>query len=127
MAAMIIYNENNYRRTKKEVDDSLKNINTLFIGRVERNGSSYDIQIKLNRYVMRKSEYTYNIWLENDKAPVEGIANTFEGAYKLMLNDIRNEEEKMLREHNERAKEIWAEERRLINLAEDANIFNPNQ
>ena len=109
---MIIYNENNYRRTKIEVNDSLKNINTLFIGRVERNGRSYDVQIKLNinRYVMRKSEYIYNIWLENDEAPAGASANTFEGAYKLMLKDIRNEEEKM-----------------LIKLAEDADMFNPNQ
>lgn len=110
MAAMIFYNENDYTRTKKEIDDSLKNINTLFIGRVERNGRSYDIQIQLIRNVMRKSEYTYNIWLENDVAPVVAKSPTFEGAYKLMLKDIRNEEEKI-----------------LIKLAEGADMFNPNQ
>jgi len=104
MAVKFYENTIGFMRFKHEIQTILEN-GELFIGRVERYGKSYDIQMKLTTHVMRPREYSYRIWLTENGEPEGKTGKSFEVAYKLMIKDIRDMEQRELDKHNQEALE----------------------
>jgi hypothetical protein len=97
MVINIYDNEINAKKvTKKQVKDFLHNKNNeTFLGRIEKNGNSYDIKITMETVSQgyRPRDYRYSIWLRGEEdGPTEGQSDNYELTYSKMLNTIRKYE-----------------------------------
>ena len=76
-------------KNKRQVLDLINNdMEGVFIGHVDREqkGRVYDITFRKNG---NNNNYEYLLWLEPDTEPVYGWGETFNHAYKNLLNKIR--------------------------------------
>jgi hypothetical protein len=93
-----------FMRFKHQVKSTLEDYH-LFRGRVERNGKSYYITMNVTTHFIRPNIYSYTIWPTENGEPEEKSGKSFEVAYKLMIKDIRDMEQRELDKHNQEALE----------------------